>query len=247
MKTILSPEYIHQTAFIHQIPHLFALGEGTLLWQGRNEIRSFDHDGRTMVAKHFKALNVFKRCYYTLFRKNKALRSFENAARLRQRGFSTPHEIAYIEVRKGGWVSDIYYVCEYNRRRPLAEMLTAGDDFDRALTADFAQYVARLHSEGIVHHDLNNTNVTCEATGQHHDFTLIDINRMTFYPHEVPLGESLRNLTLFSDDCPQFRFFLREYVEARGLSESVYDDALKIKASHDRHWHRKKRFLHPLR
>lgn len=247
MKITISPDYAGHRDFISRIPDCFEYGEGELLFSGRNEIRAFRHRDVIMVAKRFRPLDVLKQVVYTWIRPNKAWRSYHNATELRTRGFDTPHEIACIECRKHGLIRQVYYVCAYCDRLPLADLIAEDDAFDRDFTVAFARFVARLHAHGVVHHDLNNTNVVWEKRQDGYAFSLIDINRMTFYEGEMPLARALKNLTLFSNNTPQFRFFLQNYIAERHLSQSDYVAALAVKDRHDAHWRRKKRITRNLK
>ena len=102
MKIVVSPEYQHLNDWVQQLPRLFAAGEGEVLYNGRNQIRLFEVDGEKLVVKRYKKHDIIKTLVYTFFRKNKARRSYENAMSLRQRGFQTPREVAYMECTNSG-------------------------------------------------------------------------------------------------------------------------------------------------
>ena len=145
--------------FMHRLPRLFADGQGQLLYNGRNQIRAFVYDGVRLVVKRYKRHNWLKRVIYTYFRKNKALRSYLNARQLRRRGFDTPRDVAYIEDECMGLISQVYYVCEYTDAQAIRQRLIEQEPFDEALATAYARYVARLHEAGVLHRDLNPTNV----------------------------------------------------------------------------------------
>jgi len=261
------PRYEQQRDFLVSLPEVFGAGDvdadgpktygsavggrqpsgGRLLYNGRNQIRLFTTGGQLFVVKRYKRHNWLKSIVYTFFRKNKALRSYENARRLRERGFATPHEVAYVEQRHLGLIRQVYYVCEYTDAQAIRPPLIEQEPFDRHLATDYARYVARLHEAGVLHRDLNPTNVLFRTTADGYAFELIDINRMRFYDGPVPKGECMENLTLFWWLTDVYRFVLSEYSAARGWTAADQDEAVRVKQRHDRAWVRRKRLTHPFR
>ena len=249
MNIVVASEYEDFRAWLMQMPRLFDDNQGELLYRGRNQIRLFDVDGRKLVVKRFKRNDIIKAVVYTLFRKNKARRSYENAGLLRQRGFVTPHEVAYIEQRTAGLVTQVYYVCAYTDGEPIRPRLIEQEPFDERLATDYARYVASLHESGVLHRDLNPTNVLFSENGEPAavSFELIDINRMQFFDGAVPKAACMENLTLFYWLTPAYRFILNEYARQRGWSEADVAEAIRVKQRHDRRWIRRKRLTHPFR
>ena len=249
MNIVVASEYEDLRAWLMQVPRLFADNQGELLYRARNQIRLFDVDGRKLVVKRFKRNGIVKAMVYTLFRKNKARRSYENAGLLRQRGFVTPHEVAYIEQRTVGLVTQVYYVCAYTDAQPIRPRLIEQEPFDERLATDYARYVASLHEAGVLHRDLNPTNVLFSENGEPAavSFELIDINRMQFFDGAVPKAACMENLTLFYWLTPAYRYILNEYARQRGWSEDDVAEAIRVKQRHDRRWIRRKRLTHPFR
>ena len=249
MNIVVASEYEDLKAWLTQVPRLFADNQGELLYRARNQIRLFDVDGRKLVVKRFKRNGIVKAMVYTLFRKNKARRSYENAGLLRQRGFVTPHEVAYIEQRTAGLVMQVYYVCAYTDAQPIRPRLIEQEPFDERLAVSYARYVASLHEAGVLHRDLNPTNVLFSESSEPAavSFELIDINRMQFFDGAVPKAACMENLTLFYWLTPAYRFILNEYARQRGWSEDDVAEAIRVKQRHDRRWIRRKRLTHPFR
>ena len=62
----------------------------TTLYKGRNTVKSFCVDGRTLVVKHYKRPNPVQRVAYSFFKKSKAARAYLFAAMLRERDSTRP-------------------------------------------------------------------------------------------------------------------------------------------------------------
>lgn len=247
MKQHLSSEYGHLKDWLPQIPHLFATHQGTLLYNGRNQIRLFEVAGEKLVVKQYKRHNLLKMFVYTFFRPNKARRSYENAIALRARHILTPHEIAYLEETRVSLVQQVYYVCAYTDWQPIQTRLIDQNPYDAALGTAYAHFVASLHQHGILHRDLNPTNVLYREQEGNYHFQLIDINRMQFFDSPVPKAESMENLTLFWWLSPIYLYILKIYATDRGWTDAEIEEACEVKKRHDRHWVRKKRITHMFR
>ena len=248
MRVVANPEYQSLSEWLVQVPRLFADNQGEVLYKGRNEIRLFEVEGAKLVVKRYKKHDIIKTLVYTFFRKNKARRSYENAVSLRQRGFQTPREVAYMECSLAGLTTQVYYVCAYTGSEPIRPRLIEQEPFDETLATAYARYVASLHEAGVLHRDLNPTNVLfITSPTTQYTFELIDINRMQFFDGPVPKAECMENLTLFYWLTPAYRFILNEYARQRGWTENDIAEAIRVKERHDRRWVRRKKITHPFR
>ena len=232
---------------LKEMPKTFEKGQ--LLFNGRNEIRRFDINGLDLVAKRYKRHDCFKQIVYSFFRKNKARRSYENAQELRRRGYVTPREIAYIECWEHGLIKQVYYLCEFTDAKAIRPELIDRDPFNRELATAYAQYVATLHETGVLHRDLNPTNVLfarnekCAVEREApYCFQLIDINRMQFFDSAVPKAVCMENLTLFWWLTDVYRYVLQVYADSRHWTADDIQEAVRVKERHDRRWIRRKNF-----
>ncbi|RRD74681.1 lipopolysaccharide kinase InaA family protein [Tannerella forsythia] len=249
MKTGIHPAYSGREieAFLKRLPTVFD-DEGEMLYDKRNQVKRFVlPSGRPVVVKRFKKPNLIQRIVYSFFKKTKAKRAFLHAAVLRDRGFGTPHEIAYLEERRTRLLSYCYFLSEEDGAPAVYERLVAQQPFDRVMADDFAALVAALHQKSILHGDLNPTNVLFRERGDgHYTFSLIDTNRMRVKSlgGKFTPSECFDNLTRFSAQGELYDFVLTKYIEYRGWDiETSFARAIKIKRRHDACWDRRKAFL----
>lgn len=246
MKIETNQQYQQLRHWLQDIPYMFQSKQGKLLYTGRNEVRLFQvGDDKRFVVKRFKRHGFLKCILYSFFRKNKALRAYENAGQLCERGFYTPSAVAYIEESFWGVIWQVYYVSAYTEALPIRLRLIETTPFDHSLAVAYAHFVAQLHEAGVLHCDLNPTNVLyIENDGQFH-FELIDINRMHFYDGPVPKAVCMENLTLFWWLSPVYRFVLNKYAIVRNWTKEDKEEAVRIKKKHDKMWVCRKRLTHP--
>lgn len=234
--------------FLLAIPNAFDAGDGEILHDGRNTIKTFTWQGSEYAVKRFISRNVIQRLSEQ-FGIGKAQRSFENACALLRDGITTPGPLGYIIRRyKNGIIRDSYYVCQRISALPICDGLHEFGEYDELLVVAFARFVADLHEKGYVHNDLNGTNVRYKAQGTGFEFSLIDLNRLRHFgnPKLISKNRYFDDLTRFSCVTPMFERFLYEYLKARGWNETLFTQAMDVKSKHDRAYDRKKhirRFL----
>lgn len=233
---------------IDTMPWSFDNG-GVLLWNGRNKIKSFclstEGNSVEVVVKRFKHLSLIQKVVYAI-RKHKARKAYYNALELVRRGVRTPAPVAFIEQRNGLWLTDAYYISEVTSLRSI-ESEVDRDDWNHKLATAFGQFVATLHSKGVLHHDLNDTNVLYDTdSAGNYRFEVIDINRMKFYDcgNDIPQKECIENLTRFTGRIDLFEYVIRAYAAARNIKdiEAFAKGAVAQKRLHDLKWRRRKRF-----
>lgn len=242
MKIVISEEYEYLREWLSSICNQEIVTDD-MLHNGRNKIiLCSSPTGEKFALKKYKRHDLIKKVAYTFFKQNKAKRAYENARELRARGFNTPREVAYIEEWENGLITQVYYICAYTERTAISEQLASIEPFDRDLATSYAEFVALLHHKGVLHVDLNSTNVLFCKEGENYSFELIDINRMCFYENEVPKAECMRNLTLFWHFDNLYRHVLNIYARTRHWSSKDIEVAVQIKLRHDKNWIRKKKF-----
>ena len=129
-------------------------GVGELIFSGRNRLRRVTVGGADVVVKRYKRFNAVRKVTRR-FRPSKARRAYHNALRLIELGIKTPAPLAYVEKRNAwGALTDSYFICAYAPMQPLKSVM-----HDRRAIESFANFTARLHKLGIIHGDLNRSNV----------------------------------------------------------------------------------------
>ncbi|MGN0238237.1 MAG: lipopolysaccharide kinase InaA family protein [Lepagella sp.] len=246
IRIVISDDYREYADFIESIAHRFH-SLGVVIYKARNEVRKIEHEGMIFVAKRFHNKGILKQIIRSLTL-SKGKRSYVNACHLCLNDITTPRPIAYIEIRtRLGLVSESYYICEYSDMDAIEEGLNEHGDFNRSLTEALARFVADIHRKGVIHHDLNSTNIRYEVRGDEYHFSLIDLNRMRFYSPPLSSDKCLDDTTRFSCLSVLYRHFIRHYIEAMGWPPQLFDHAIKIKQRHDRAWTRRKSFSRRLK
>lgn len=216
-------------------------GNKEIIYKGRNEIIRITFNNCDIVVKQF-GKSVKNGIVYS-FRKSKAKKSFENALTLLERGILTPRPLMWSERRsRSNYLLESCYICDYVETLSLCEAI---DIYNEICIVAFAEFVASLHEKGILHHDLNNTNVRVKVDSQDRlTFSLIDLNRMTFYESgdKIPIKKRFANICKFSSFDDSFVLFAENYIRFAQIAPGLTKDLFKIKSDHDHAVDRKKKF-----
>lgn len=213
MKIVIHPDFAYTADFIKQLPELFEK-EGEWLYDSRNKVKRYRVNEKELVVKKYKQPNLIQQVVYTYFKKSKPQRAYLFAGMLRERGFDTPHEVAYIEQKRNGLFLDGYFVslnCDYP---PLSGLLRKRE-FDKRPANELAAYMVELHKKGVLHGDLNLTNILYHTDDKgNYQFTLIDTNRSQF--KSASRGECLENLKRLTHSKALLRYLVMQYAIIRG-------------------------------
>lgn len=188
--------------------------------KARNELKIIELAGVKTVVKSFKIPHLINRIVYTFFRRSKAYKSYHNALRLQELAISTPQPIALIEFFSSGLLADSYFISEwfdydFTIRTPLLEPLEDRE----AIFTTFAAYTYDLHQKGVWHLDYSPGNILIKRTDSGYQFSIVDINRMTFKTITPIEGcENFNKLWAFDDEL---EIMAREYARLSGLDEST--------------------------
>lgn len=230
MKAIINPKYKSAESYIRFMPERFPNPmEGKIIDQRRNVIKIFSTDWGDWVVKAYKKPILFQRIVYSFFRKSKARRSYEYGFKFRQKGIDTPEPIAYIEQKENLLFSYGYFIskkCEDPEVYPYLENV---EDYDKDLAREAAEFIAKIHDNGIMHGDVNLTNLLYHpleesnlddkkeiAKGRKFHFCVIDTNRSKFKRklNVMAAMKDLRRLTYRRD---LYEYMIHQYALARGL------------------------------
>ncbi len=217
----ISDSYEEERSWLEHIPATFDLHGEIVQENRRNVLRKVAHRGKMYNIKSFHVPHFVNRIVYTFFRKSKALRSYEHALILREKGIGTPAPIALLTEKRGGLLSRSFYVCEqlpedYQEIRFCYRGPLAGNE--EVLTA-FAQFTAKVHDAGVFHTDYSPGNILFrhDKESGEYDFQLVDINRMKFCNITMEMG--CRNWARLFECDEIYDFVARQYAKARGFDE----------------------------
>jgi serine/threonine protein kinase len=190
----------------------------TVIHTGRNLIFRHRVGDEEVAVKRFP-VSGGRRVIYRL-RASKAVRAFDNAARLLALGIGTPRPLAAVEVRRGGALLASFYCCVFLPTFREARSLKSSGATDRAALLELlGEFIGHLHEIGVNHRDLTSGNVLLipapdEPAGL--SFQLVDLNRLRF--GRIGIGAGLANLAQLR--LPDSGALLSGYCRARGLVAS---------------------------
>ena len=230
----LLPDYASLRDFMLSLPRLFLEGEGTLLHEGRNQLRLIEHNGQEFVVKSFGHPNLINRFVYGFLRPSKAMRAFRNAQTLQRLGIGTPSPVGYLNIRRHGLFYESYLVtlastCNYR----YDSIIPQPDAFDDVVRA-FAATTARLHEAGMKHLDYSRGNILFQRLddGQVR-VELIDLNRMAF--GKVGLEAGCKNLERLPATNRMHRIMADVYAAIRGMDpEKCYEEMVKARKAYNK-------------
>ena len=216
MIIVINPTYNHLSEFLRSIPSDFA-NHGEIIYDKRNTLRKITApDGSQLCIKRYHRPALFNRIAYTFFRKPKAQRAYENALELLQRNISTPTPIAYIICQENGMITHSYLITEFCRfSRNMYEF--GNGIINESVLKAFAQFTATLHDRNILHRDFSPGNILFDTTDDKIQFSLIDINRMSF--QNIGLREGCRNMQRLYGTPDVMQYIAIEYAYARNFDK----------------------------
>jgi tRNA A-37 threonylcarbamoyl transferase component Bud32 len=217
MKVVINPAYKDMDGFIRNIPAVFE-ASGEIIYEGRNLLKRFTTNGRSLIVKRFKKPHLINRFAYAYLRKSKACRSYNCAFKLIANGIHTPTPIAFIEEYKHGLLTCSYYISdEIKDAHEIREFWFHPEKLtEEAFVLEaFGRFTAGMHKKKVMHKDYSSGNILYKVHDGKVTFYLVDINRMRF---DKPVSEeegykSLRKLWL-NDNV--FILIAQSYAEAMG-------------------------------
>lgn len=203
--------------FTEHLPTTFDR-EGLIIHNSRNVIKKIDTKHGTFVVKNFAGMYFFNRLAYSLFRKSKAVRSYEYSAILNQKGIMTPPHVAWLDCYSMGLLTRSYFVSVFNPNRTLEQMIqqfnAESPSRKTGLIRSLAQFIRELHLKEIYHEDLSIGNILVIPTANGYSFALVDLNRIKFRP--VSFRNALRNFTTLLLSVDDMNKLIAEYSSLAG-------------------------------
>lgn len=213
----LLPAYAALNDFILSLPQRFREGEGTLIHNGRNQLRRISYEGVDYVVKSFRRPNVVNRWVYGTLRASKAKRSLNNALLLQSFGIGTPQPVGYLNIRHGLSFGESYFVtiastCPYRYEDLFTHNFPYADKVLRAI----GELTALLHSNRLAHKDYGRANILFEELpdGQIR-LELVDLNRM--YHGELDITKGCKNFERLPATPHMHKLLAEGYATARGF------------------------------
>ena len=203
---------------------------------GKTALVQTTASGEAVFCKRFRhggIINSIK----NQFRCSKAKMSYLAAKESSKRGIPVPEHLAAIEKHIAGFLINSYVIMRavqdalplrryINSKFPLSGHYCATEKL--RFINEFAAFLAKVHSTGMIHNDLKATNILVNEKDNNHAFYILDLDNVTF-KKSMPMKIIVRNLVQLNNDCMYFsggldrlRFFL-EYLKQAGLQMSRSD------------------------
>ena len=215
----IAPEFRELETWISQLPSNFSRS-GETIFKLRNEVKVFTIGNYQLNVKSFKVPNFINRFVYVYFRGSKAARSYSYARKFLALDIATPKAVGFVECTNRGLLTNSYYISlhlSYNFT--LREALNFQVDLRDEILRQWVRFTYdQLHKNGIFHLDYSpgNTLIT-EKEGQY-EFSVVDLNRMTFGP--ISFEKGLSNFCRLGTDHAMLELVGREYALLRGEDPS---------------------------
>ncbi|WP_158729510.1 MULTISPECIES: Kdo domain containing protein [unclassified Flavobacterium] len=210
----------------------------------RNEIKFFSGNGVNYNVKSFKKPFFFNKIIYAVFRKSKALRSFEFAEILLKKGLNTPNPIASVENYDLLGLSHSYYVSEHLYYDFLFRDLVETENYPDLtnILLQFTNFCYTLHEEGIefLDHSPGNTLIKKSSEGKY-EFFLVDLNRMNFHK-KMSFDKRIKNLSKLVTRTDMVITISREYAKLYNKSfEETFEKLVFYMTSYNKKQVRKRK------
>ncbi len=214
-----------------------------IIQKGRNILKKITIDNEACVIKAFFVPKFPQNYSYGLISKSKAKKSFDNAKRLLKLGFNTPPPIGYFEYRALGKLKESFYICKFAANtKTLHSIITESHQLPPELIKEFAQYSLNLHTAGILHRDFNPKNILVTENKNTSEFSLVDINRITWSP-PLSLKESMSSLSRLPLSDQTRSILIKDYASLAEVSPEKCLSLLKQAENKTQRYFRNKKRL----
>jgi len=172
MRIKIHENYRYLKKFLTTIPGIFEGGDGAEVARHNHLVKRFEAPDDTMlIVKRYRVPGFFTRLCRTWGAKSDAARAYENARSLRHHHIDVPSPVCYIETKQLGLFHRSYFVMK-ERKQDSCSLLRndAYPDVENMRIA-FMRFVLKMHSKGILQHDLSLSNFLferCVKEGKHY-------------------------------------------------------------------------------
>ena len=215
IKYKVAPGFEHLADWIRNLPEYFPVN-GESIFKSRNEVKIFTVGEFQLNVKAFRIPNWINRFVYIYLRNSKAERSYNYARKLESLDIPTPKAVGYLECLSGGLLENSYYISlhfqhDFTLREVLNYEVPERDEILRQWTRLTYQ---KLHLNNIYHLDYSPGNTLIKKTENTYEFSIIDLNRMSF--RKINFIKGLRNFRQLDTDNQTLQLLASEYAKLRG-------------------------------
>lgn len=223
---VIHPQYAHLSEFVLSLPESFdSLAKAAVLRDVRNVTKAVKVSGIRLVIKSYRHISWLNRRAYGTLRDSKAMRAYRYAERLTALGIGTPRPIAAVDCFSGGELVDSFFVSLYTDYATADIVNRYPDDCEQLcpLMDGVAEFIVRLHTCGVLHHDLNMSNILFRINDEgKYDFQVIDINRMSF-KRRLTTRERVENLSTLACSPAAYAYILHRYALLSDIPEQRFE------------------------
>lgn len=220
----LHPSFHHLHDFLLSLPKMFENKEGTLIHNGRNQLRCIQYKGTDYIVKEHPQPNIINQWVYGNLRPAKTTRAYRNALKLQEIGVGTPQPIGYLNLFNGCLFGKSYFVtlrssCTHRYDDLFKKRL----DYEEKVFESIGKLTAKMHENNMLHKDYSLGNILFERKNNDNIYLeLIDLNRMFFGSIDIRRG--CKNFERLPGNEHTFRIMAKAYAEARHFNtEKCYD------------------------
>lgn len=262
MRIKIHETYHYLKKFLHTIPDIFESGDGAEVARHAHLIKRFEAPDDTMlIVKRYRVPGFLTRLRRTWGGKSSAARAYENARRLRHHRIDVPSPVCYIDTKRLGLYHRSYFVMKERKQDSCSLLRDAGYPDVENMRIAFMRFVLKMHSKGILQHDLSLSNFLFErcvkegdrhyrvlprwnADGTptpegaapvgetiHYHFVALDTDRVSF-KKSLTRRQCLDNLATITTDTELLKQLTVIYARERSWEEKECVSHVMDKATH---------------
>ncbi len=210
--------------------------------QNRNTIKVVPLGDLLLNIKSFKPPSLLNKIIYGHFRKSKAIRSYNYANKLIEKGIGTPQPIACFENSDIIGLTNSFYVSEHiNADLTFRELVEEPDFIDHEqILRQFVRFTHQLHEADILFKDHSPGNTLILKKEGIYNFYLVDLNRMDF--KSLSFQERMKNFSRLTPKKDMIAVMSDEYAQITGMEyQLVFTEMWKQTSKFQEKFFRKRR------